>query len=279
MTVMSIDETRALKREPGGGYFRLREKKCLRLCLGLCAAPLILSFGCHSYDVTRVSNAERTATVWQDGAPRMCVEYSTAAEVLDSTKSNLSLPFKVGKVELSVETAQSFAQIYTVGDIMQFGHATLYRLCEAYSNGAIDKEKFAELFGRTIDQMGNLLDQESALRTKSLGVQVDSARQELTNLKDEAARLESVASPTPQDLERKDALPQLIEKTRMRLEVLLKLQNLTLVIPQEADSPVKSEGKQHAVPEERQEYHPTPPSTAPARQKPPAKIKSSPPKT
>jgi hypothetical protein len=125
-------------------------------------SALMLSTGCGgSQRVVPVRNVERAVTVWGDEdtleRQQICLEYASPAEELDSRKVGLTVPIGDQPVNLSYESSQSLAQLYSVSEIMQFGHASLYRLCEAAGNGMIDPKQYGTLFRSTIDQVNDLI--------------------------------------------------------------------------------------------------------------------------
>jgi hypothetical protein len=156
-----------------------REANDMRLLI--CSILVVSAIGCGATHVVPVSNVERATTVWESDEgliPHLCLEYSSPAEKLDATKASLGVPIGTKSVEVSYESAQSLATIYTVSEIMQFGHAALYRLCEAVGNGALDKEKFGELFDKTLNNMNNLIRlqleaKDSAGVSAAVGIQQD----------------------------------------------------------------------------------------------------------
>jgi hypothetical protein len=126
----------------------------------VCSILVVSAFGCGTTHVVPVKNVERATTVWEadEGRiPHLCLEYSSPAEKLEATKASLGVPIGNKSVQLTYESAESLATIYTVSEIMQFGHAALYRLCEAVGNGALDRHQFGQLFGQTLKNMNDLI--------------------------------------------------------------------------------------------------------------------------
>src|SRR5690349_8145993 len=110
---------------------------------------LLWIIGCSSTPVIPVRNVERVTAVWnadEGVVPHICLEYASPAEKLQATKASLGVPIGDKAVQVSYESSESLATIYTVSEIMQFGHAALYRLCEAAGNGSIDRKQFEALF-------------------------------------------------------------------------------------------------------------------------------------
>jgi len=145
-----------------------------------CASRLMLLIaigGCAGTPVVPVRNVERVTTVWQSDnglIPHLCLEYASPAEKLQATKASLGVPIGEKNVEVSYESSESLATIYTVSEIMQFGHAALYRLCEAYGNKAVDKDKFNELFDSALKSVNGLI--ELQLSAKNGGAAVIGMR-------------------------------------------------------------------------------------------------------
>jgi hypothetical protein len=137
----------------------------------------LMASACASNDdVLHVTNVERAVTTWRvkelresdEGATdakrrraqriHLCLEYASPAEKLEATKASLAVPVGADKnVSVSYESAQSLATIYSVSEIMQFGHAALYRLCEASGNRAISNATYRDLFGQTLQNVNELL--------------------------------------------------------------------------------------------------------------------------
>lgn len=114
------------------------------------------------HEVEPVSNGQRVANVWAGDDDfehvRICLEYATAMGEETKSKMDLSVAFGKGKGgSLSYESATQLARIYNVSDIMQFGHAAMYRLCEAWANGALTDAEYNQRLGRVLDSMQDLL--------------------------------------------------------------------------------------------------------------------------
>jgi hypothetical protein len=127
---------------------------------------LLATLGCASgANVRPVANTERTVTTWGGdesfGKRHVCTEYVTPAEKLDARKLAVSVPLGGDKsVSASYEASQNLAAIYTVTEIMQFGHAALYRLCEASGNQVVSNREYKELFSGTLQQVHGLIELE-----------------------------------------------------------------------------------------------------------------------
>jgi hypothetical protein len=112
----------------------------------------------------RLPNTERTVTRWNDRTktkknvnPGSCVEFSTAATKLNTTKVKGEGKAKDITASIDIENAQSLGKIYEVRSIMQFSHAAMFRLCEARRNDDLGPGKYAELFGKTLDAVERLM--------------------------------------------------------------------------------------------------------------------------
>ncbi|HVU04314.1 MAG TPA: hypothetical protein VHE30_21295 [Polyangiaceae bacterium] len=121
-------------------------------------------------NVVPVQNVERAVTVWyappvkgpdgrlMPGPPEhLCLEYASPAQRLDRTKLALNVPVGDKAAGVSYEASESLAMIYSVSEIMQFGHAALYRLCEARGNGAINADEYKLLFGEAMKNVYELI--------------------------------------------------------------------------------------------------------------------------
>lgn len=126
--------------------------------------------GCASiwgYNVKQGKNTKRAIVVWKKDPNEKkgfvtCVEFVTPAEKLHDLNIKLTgeAKFTKGspKIVVNYKDTQSLAQIYTVSDIMQFGHMALYRLCEARANGFIPLEdEYVNLFKKTLENVTALM--------------------------------------------------------------------------------------------------------------------------
>lgn len=181
--------------------------------------------GCAHDGIVKVENAERAATVWgspsdasraQGGvAPHVCLEYSTPAQELAASKSSLSVPINGQSVALSHESAENLATIYSVSEIMQFGHAALYRLCEAAGNGAIPSEHdYYKLFAVTLEQVHGLIRLQLEKDSVSALTLLDRWRSDIEGLDRRRCRLrEAEATETrASDRELKEKREQLARR-------------------------------------------------------------------
>jgi hypothetical protein len=109
----------------------------------------------HRFVLTQVvkEGTEETA--------RTCLEPYSLAEVTASIEATLKVP---NIAEGSSKYAESVTQLLTVGQSMQFLHASLYRLCEAYMNGALDKGEYLTSYDYALRRGSFLLAQE--MKTK-----------------------------------------------------------------------------------------------------------------
>jgi len=183
-----------------------------RKWVGLLAVPLgALLLACNQKQVQTVSNVQRTTAVWPagttaTGGPHICVEYATPAEKLKDREASLSVPISGEQsAELRYQQAESLASIYSVSEIMQFGHAALYRLCEASGNQAIDEGTYKDLFKQTLTDVNHLLE----LQMTAQGM---AAEQRLaTHVKDLAELDEQWCAES-----RKDSSTAALERERLR---------------------------------------------------------------
>jgi len=128
-----------------------------------CGGWLMALIACGPKQVQPVKNVERAVTMWDgdktpSGQAHLCLEYSTAAEKLHDREANASIPVGETPVTLGYKDAESLANIYSVSEIMQFGHAALYRLCEASGNQAIDETTYKALFADSIAGVHDLIE-------------------------------------------------------------------------------------------------------------------------
>ncbi len=130
-------------------------------------ALLFGGVGCGPTVVKQVPNTTRADLVWKRagddqtrGAHLACLEFSTAVSETGRNKVGLagSEPTSGVRVELSAEQTTQIAQIYSVSDILQFGHAGLFRLCEARANGFITDAQWATLYRATYKGIRHLLE-------------------------------------------------------------------------------------------------------------------------
>jgi|GEM_PF-6681452 len=183
-----------------------------RSSVGWLAVPLGVSlFACNPKEVQTVSNVQRTAAKWPaattpTGGPHICVEYATPAEKLRDREASLTVPIGGEQsAELRYQQAESLASIYSVSEIMQFGHAALYRLCEASGNQAIDQAAYRELFTQTLTDINHLLE----LQMTAQGM---AAEQRLaTHVKDLATLDKQWCEES-----RKDSVPAARERERLQ---------------------------------------------------------------
>src|SRR5688572_26771538 len=109
-----------------------QSKRWLGGALAMASLSLV---GCHKKQIQTVRNVERAVAHWgpetsATGVSHLCLEYSTAAEKLHDRDAGATVPVGEVAVTLSYKDKESLASIYSVSEIMQFGHAALYRLCE-----------------------------------------------------------------------------------------------------------------------------------------------------
>lgn len=131
--------------------------------VGLIAVVIAIQPGCGA-SVEEVPNTSRAATKWtrKDAPERLCLEYSTAVAETGKNKLGFEVPtaLPTGTTlapKLTIERETNIAQIYTVSETLQLGHAALYRLCEARGNGDIKDEAYAQMFSKVFDQVRELI--------------------------------------------------------------------------------------------------------------------------
>jgi hypothetical protein len=172
-------------------------------------AGLVLLAGCAKEEtVTPIRNVERAVAVW--GSPRdfahvphICLEYATPAHELDEHKATLGIPIGKNKVELSYESSESLALIYTVSETMQFGHAVLYRLCEAAANGDLNAKEYSGLFADTLNSMQDLIALQLRARDAGLLQRAEKLRKQIEMVDKELCELAAAQDEgKPQDRKR-----------------------------------------------------------------------------
>jgi len=137
---------------------------CAAFLLGACAsqAPSISS--------DKINNEHRYQVVWSERSDNWgltgtskqygCIEAVGPAAMQDNRSLSLATTFPqapVGKVEIEYKNQETLAQIYTVSDILQFGHVALFRLCEARGNNVINNDKYETYFVDTLDRLTIML--------------------------------------------------------------------------------------------------------------------------
>lgn len=134
----------------------------------------IFVLACQPEQVRSVSNVQRAVTQWPavtsgTGAPHICLEYASPAAKLHDREVGLVVPVGEPSVEATYSDAESLAMIYSVSEIMQFGHAALYRLCEASGNQMLEQREYEKLFNGTLESVNDLI--ELQLNRKKLDAQ------------------------------------------------------------------------------------------------------------
>lgn len=131
--------------------------------VGLIALLIAIQPGCGA-SVEQVPNTSRAATKWtrKDAPERVCLEYSTAVAETGKNKLGFEVPATLPSgttlaPKLTVERETNIAQIYTVSETLQLGHAALYRLCEARGNGDIKDDAYPQMFSKVFDQVKELI--------------------------------------------------------------------------------------------------------------------------
>lgn len=250
-----------------GNPIGIRAPFAAHLIRALCIAACAPAAGCSSdHEIVRIDNAERAATVWKKEGPKSCLEYSTAAETLSKHSAALAGSLPAGqKLELSFESSQNLAQIYTVSDIMQFGHAALYRLCEAAANKEIPADKYETLFQDTLSKLTDLLLAQIAVNRATVATELGAVKAEIDSTRQKRAALD------PKDPNAQARIKQLdrqLDALEQRRDMLLRLG--APLTPDSDSSPPASTTVPDAVPEKPAEPGPNGPAVGP---KPPASPK------
>jgi hypothetical protein len=112
----------------------------------------------------------------------------------EETKSELQLSGALGAgktAAVSYQSATSLAQIYNVSDIMQFGHAAMYRLCEAAADKFLTPSEYVAQLSDVLRTMRELLRVQAQAVVGSAYAPLANARATLDDLEAEKAVLES----------------------------------------------------------------------------------------
>jgi hypothetical protein len=193
------------------------------LFIALACLPLT---SCGASDnIERIDNTQRATTLWKrTTGDHVCLEYATAASKLDNRRANLAFPITANQnVQLSYENAESLASIYTVSDILQFGHAALYRLCEAAGNGSIDQAGFTKLVQETLQRMSELLEVQLAGPQMNAKDRIAQAWNRVQAARASRLQAEDVGQTDPDALDR--AQRRLVD-TQEKLAELLRIYGL-----------------------------------------------------
>lgn len=158
--------------------------------------------GCGGSHVVPVENTNRASIVWQTrGAQRTCLEFSTAVAETSAGKVEIGAAYAGASAKASSELATGVARIYSVSDILQFGHASLFRLCEAYANGVIDEEEWRNLYVETFEKINRLLSVQVDVRHAGIARKRVETRQKAEAASEEVAAAASVVERAIADLE------------------------------------------------------------------------------
>lgn len=133
--------------------------------------------GCVNRDVNTLSNSDRAVLHWKkgDAVVNSCAEFTTPVAEKQSRTFEVKAPPGFGGSQIRLDASRDAAQIYNVSDILQFGHASLYRLCEAKANGFIQENGYETLFGKTISGVKELLEAQIS----AVPLQMTKTRSEL----------------------------------------------------------------------------------------------------
>jgi hypothetical protein len=173
--------------------------------------------GCSS-NLVRVPNTERATTLWNT-KEHVCLEYATAASKLTQQHANIAFPVTgTSGVQLSYESAESLASIYTVSDVLQFGHAALYRLCEAAGNGNISDGEYAKLLSDTLASINQLLATQMSGASFRARDRVMAALERLS-----VSEIQLAEAQKGDSTERVDSAKRALADARLELDGLLRV--------------------------------------------------------
>ena len=119
--------------------------------------------GCVGH-VAPVENTNRASIIWKDEAYRTCLEFSTAVAETSNRKLEAGVGYQGIEAKVAGEFNTGIARVYSVSDILQFGHASLFRLCEARANEIITNEEWSRLYELTFQKINKLLEVQVDVR-------------------------------------------------------------------------------------------------------------------
>ncbi|MBP6740618.1 MAG: hypothetical protein KA146_11540 [Leptospiraceae bacterium] len=103
----------------------------------------------------------------EESSPLICIEpigpaYSLNNSKLTGDKRNLlSLP-NIGSVDkgysVTFSNDQALAQIYTVSDVMQYAHSSMFNLCLMYGNRVLPQDKYEESYQKLRTSIESLIE-------------------------------------------------------------------------------------------------------------------------
>lgn len=113
----------------------------------------------NSYLNSNLSSKEKNDSSFEikdeESAPMICIEpigpaYTMNNSKLSGDKKNiLSLP-NIGTLDkgynVTFSNDQAMSQIYTVSDVMQYAHASMFNLCLMYGNQVLTQDKYEESY-------------------------------------------------------------------------------------------------------------------------------------
>lgn len=130
------------------------------------------------------------------------MEYSTAVAETGRNKLGFEVPtvLPTGTTispKLTIERETNIAQIYTVSETLQLGHAALYRLCEARGNGDIEKaDDYKQMFTDVFTKVQDLIQVQVDVRHHQIVAErvrvadeLEAIDRDLRTLNDDAERL------------------------------------------------------------------------------------------
>lgn len=131
--------------------------------------PIIAIFfiGCRTTNpypgvsIASHSNSSRNTLAWDQAEeqekalkPVVCLEPIGPA----AKERTLIMSGSSGDAKASIDYHDKIVTLYTVTEVMQFGHLTMFNLCQMYGNGVINKEQYAFLHSTAMANMRDLLE-------------------------------------------------------------------------------------------------------------------------
>ncbi|WCL51474.1 hypothetical protein [Leptospira sp. GIMC2001] len=147
-----------------------------RIQFALTLFILALSMSCRTtkvfedFAVTSGSNTERYILTWKrnDGKlPYSCIEFTgpgarehnlTASQTISDVLKIPGIAEKNETITNIMQYNQKVVTMYTVTEVLQFGHAGLFNLCQAHGNGSISDAQYFENFAKLMTTIRRLLE-------------------------------------------------------------------------------------------------------------------------
>jgi len=82
-------------------------------------------------------------------------------------------------ISLDLSNTQSFAQVYTVSEILLYGHTTFFRLCEARRNGDLNALQYADAFQQTRTHVKDLVQYTLETERAAIATKVEEAKEKV----------------------------------------------------------------------------------------------------